>query len=223
MTDPNQPLKYRYRLTFAKKAAVKYIAHLDLALAWQRALRRAQIPLAYSQGFNPQPRLQFACSLPLGTVGRAEMVDIVTTVPITPEESLIQIRQALPAGIELHAVEAVPLKEPALQALVHQGEYRVLVETDMPPADLRHRIDTLLAANEVILTRRRKKKYEQFDLRPWLHELKLVSLENGEAQLHMRLATGQFGNLRPADVLKALDLADNWAEIERTRLIFSEE
>jgi len=223
MTDPNQPPKYRYRLTFAKKAAVKYIAHLDLALAWERALRRAQIPLAYSQGFNPQPRIQFACSLPLGTMGRAEMIDIVTLEPLVPNEALAQITTALPSGIELHLVEEVPLKEPALQALVHQGEYRVLVETDLSTEEMTRRIESLLAAEEIIQTRRRKKKIEDFDLRPWLYNLTLESLNDGEAQLHMRIATGQFGNLRPIDVLKTLDLADNWAEIERTRLIFSEE
>ena len=223
MTDPNQPPKYRYRLIFAKKAAVKYIAHLDLALAWERALRRAQIPLAYSQGFNPQPRIQFACSLPLGTMGRAEILDIITLEPLALDEALAQIRTALPSGIELHSVEEVPLRDPALQALVHQGEYRALVETDLSGEELTGRIDLLLAADEIIQTRRRKKKIEEFDLRPWLHDLALESLDNGEAHVHMRLATGQFGNLRPADVLKALGLDENWAEIERTRLIFSEE
>ena len=222
MTDPNQPPKYRYRLTFAKKAAVKYIAHLDLALAWERALRRARIPLAYSQGFNPQPRIQFACSLPLGTMGRAEILDMITLEPLVPDEALTQIRAALPAGIELHSVEEVPLKDPALQSLVHQGEYRMLVETDLPADEITQRIDSLLAADKIIQTRRRKKKIEEFDLRPWLHDLKLESLNDGEAHLYMRLATGQFGNLRPADVLKALGLAENWAEIERIRLIFSE-
>jgi radical SAM-linked protein len=221
MTDPNQIPQYRYRLTFAKKAAVKYIAHLDVALAWERALRRAQIPLAYSRGFHPQPKIQFACSLPLGTMGQAEIVDIITLEPVVPVEVLARIRVALPAGIELHAVEEVPLKNPALQALVHQAEYRVLVETDLSGQEVTRRIDSLLAAGEILQTRRRKKKQENFNLRPWLHELKLESLNNGEAQLFMRLATGQFGNLRPADVLTALGLADNWAEIVRTRLIYA--
>jgi radical SAM-linked protein len=223
MTDPNQPLKYRYRLTFAKKAAVKYIAHLDLSLAWERALRRAQIPLAYSQGFNPQPRIQFACSLPLGTMGRAEIIDIITLEPLVPDQALAQIQAALPAGIELGSVAEVPLKDPALQARVHQGEYRVLVETDLSADEMNQRISAVLAADKIIQKRRRKKKIEEFDLRPLLHDLQLVSLDGGEVQLYMCLATGQFGNLRPTDVLKALDLADNWAEIERTRLIFSPE
>lgn len=220
MTDPNQPLKYRLRLTFAKKAPVKYISHLDLALAWERALRRAQIPLAYSQGFNPRPKMQFASGLPLGTMGRAEIVDIIVIEPVAPDAALAQIQNALPAGIELRTVEEVPLKAPALQTLVHQADYQVTVETDFPFDTLAQRVNALLAAEQIIQTRRRKKKMEDFDLRSLLYGLQVESVENGEARLKMRLAAGQFGNLRPADVLKALDLADNWADIERLRLIF---
>ena len=223
MTDPNQPAKYRYRLVFAKKAPVKFISHLDLALAWERALRRAQIPLAYSQGFNPRPKIQVASGLPLGTTGSAELMDIVLTAPVKPEAALIQIQNALPAGIGLHSIEAVPLKSPTLQALLRQAQYTVRVETEETAEALAVRLENLLAAKEIIQTRRRKQKEETFDLRPWLHDLRLDAVDNGLACLHMRLTAGQFGNLRPEAVLKALNLQENWAEIERTRLIFESE
>jgi radical SAM-linked protein len=221
MTDPNQPPRYRLRLTFAKKAQIKYIAHLDLALAWERALRRAQIPLAYSQGFNPRPKMQIASSLPLGTTGRAEIVDIIVTQPIPPEKVFEQVKATLPPGLELHSVEEVPLKSPALQPLLRQAEYQVTVETELSAEELTRRIDVLLAADKIVQTRQRKNREEEFDLRPWLHELHLVeSMAEGEAHLRMRLTAGQFGNLRPSEVLKALGLSKNWVEIERTRLIF---
>jgi radical SAM-linked protein len=222
MTDPNQTPKYRLRLTFAKKAQVKYISHLDLALAWERALRRAQIPLAYSQGFNPRPKMQFASSLPLGAVSRAEIVDIIVTEPVVPTEAMAQIKVALPLGIELHTVVEAPLKTPALQSLLHQAEYQVTVETELSAEELTRRIETLLVADKIVQTRRRKRQDEEIDLRPWLYDLRLDSATGGEAHLHMRLAAGQSGNLRPVEVLKALDLTDNWAEVERTRLIFAE-
>ena len=82
--------------------------------------------------------------------------------------------------------------------------------------------EALLAAEEIIQVRRRKGRDEKFDLRPWLYELQLVSVAESDAHLFVRVAAGQHGNLRPEDVLKALDLAENWAEIERTRLIFVE-
>jgi radical SAM-linked protein len=224
MTDPNQPPPdYRLRLIFAKKKQIKYIGHLDLVLAWERALRRAQIPLAYSKGFNPRPKIQVASSLPLGTTGSAEIMDIIVTRPVTSAEALACIRPALPEGIELRSVEEMPLKAPTLQHLLRQAEYRVTVETDLSAEEITHRIEILLAAEQVIQTRQRKKQLEEFDLHPWLHELALESLAGGEAYLTMRLTAGQFGNLRPEEVLKALGLGDNWAEMERTRLIFEQE
>lgn len=220
MTDPNQSLKYRLRLIFAKNRQIKYISHLDLALAWERALRRAQVPLAYSQGFNPRPKLQFASGLPLGTTGAAEIVDIIIDAPLSLEEAARRISPALPKGIKLHSVEEVPLKAPTLQQLLRQAEYEVVVETDLPVEELIQRINTLLAAHELIQSRQRRQKEERFDMRPWLHELRLERAAGGEAHLFMRLTAGQFGNLRPEAVLQALDLAGNWAEIERTHLIF---
>ena len=220
MTDPNQSLKYRLRLTFAKNRHIKYISHLDLALAWERALRRAQLPLVYSQGFNPRPKIQFASGLPLGTTGAAEIVDIIIDAPLPPEEAARRISPALPKGIKLHSVEEIPLKAPTLQQLLREAEYEVVVETKLPAEELTQRIKALLAADELIQSRQRRKKEEEFDLRPWLHELHLKKVADGEAYLFMRLTAGQFGNLRPEAVLQALDLADNWAEIERTRLIF---
>lgn len=220
MVDNSPSPQYRLRLTFAKKAAIKYIAHLDLVLAWERALRRAQIPLAYSHGFNPRPKMQFASSLPLGTAGRAEIVDILINQPLDPAEALAQIRPALPAGIELHSVEEVPLKSPSLQNLLRQAEYHVTVETDLPAAELTQRIEALLAVDTLRQTRQRRSQTEEIDLRPWLHDLRLESVGEGEVHLSMRLTAGQFGNLRPAEVLQALGLAGNWAEIERTHLIF---
>lgn len=221
MTDPNRPpLDCRLRLIFAKKRQIKYIGHLDLVLAWERALRRAQIPLAYSKGFNPHPKIQVASSLPLGTTGSAEIMDIIVTRPVAPLEALDRIRPALPEGIELHSVEEIPLKAPILQHLLRQAEYRVTIETELSADELTGRIEALLATDKIVQTRQRKKRAEEIDLRPWLHDLRFESVANGEACLRLRLTAGQFGNLRPEAVLKALGLADNWAEVERTRLIF---
>ncbi len=220
MTDSNQPHQYRLRLVFAKKKQIKYIGHLDLVLAWERALRRAQMPLAYSKGFNPHPKIQVASSLPLGATSSAEIMDIILNQPVPPAEALARIRSALPLGLELHSVEEVPLKAPTLQHLLRQAEYRVMVETDLSVEQLQERTAALLGAEKINQTRWRKKRAEEIDLRPWLYELQLESAGKGEAYLRLRLAAGPLGNLRPEEVVKALGLGENWAEIERTRLIF---
>ena len=219
-TDTNEPVKQRLRLLFAKKVQTKYISHLDLSLAWERALRRARMPLAYSQGFNPRPKMQFASGLPLGTTGSAEILDIIVKELVDPKDALERIVPALPVGIGLSSVEEVPLKGPTLQQLLKEAEYRVTLETDLSAEELSTRIEALLAADTIMQTRKRRKRDEQFDMRPLLHELRLDSVENGDALLFMRVTAGQHGNLRPEAVLKALDLEENWASIERTRLIF---
>jgi radical SAM-linked protein len=220
MVDPNQPAKYRLRLVFAKKAQIKYLGHLDLSLAWERALRRAQLPLAYSKGFNPRPRMQFASELPLGTMGSAEILDIVLYNEVDPQDTYERLKRSLPVGIELQSVAPAPVKSPTLQQLLRQADYRVLVETELSPAELSARIEALLGAEKLIQTRQRQKRQEEIDLRPLLHALKLERTGETGAQLQMRLSAGQSGNLRPEAVLKALGLEGCWSEVERTALIF---
>ncbi len=222
MTEANEAsAKRRLRITFAKEQPLKYIAHLDLVLAWERALRRAGIPLAYSQGYNPRPKIQIASGLPLGATGSAEIMDIILFKPVDPADALARIKTALPVGLAIHAVEEIPLDAPTLQHLLRQADYQVVVETELSAAELTGRIEALLAADSVIQTRQRKKQPEKIDLRPWLHELRLEALADGQARLHMRLTAGQFGHLRPEEILKALGLTGSWAEIERTSLIFA--
>ena len=115
------------------------------------------------------------------------------------------------------------LKAPTLQTLLRQAEYKMVVESGISVEELTVRIEKLLTADKIIQTRRRRKKEEAFDLRPWLHKLRLDSMGDGLVYLYMRVTAGQFGNLRPEAVLKALELEDAWAQIERTHLIFEGE
>ncbi len=72
----NETYAQRMRVWFATDDTVKYVGHLDMHRTWERAIRRAGLPLAYTQGFNPQPRLQFAAALPVGFTGRGEVADV---------------------------------------------------------------------------------------------------------------------------------------------------
>ena len=81
----------KYRLTFSKEYPVKYVGHIDMVTTWTRACRRAGIPLAYSQGFNPQAKIQVAGSLPVGTMGNAELSDITRVEPMAGDEILQRV------------------------------------------------------------------------------------------------------------------------------------
>ncbi|MEJ5198307.1 MAG: TIGR03936 family radical SAM-associated protein, partial [Anaerolineae bacterium] len=124
----NETYAQRMRVTFATDDSVKYVGHLDMARAWERALRRARLPLAYSQGFNPQARLHFAAALPVGFTSEAELVDVFLNEELDPADFLARLGPALPAGIRPIAAQPVPRAWPALQAVVCGARYRVEVE-----------------------------------------------------------------------------------------------
>lgn len=210
----------RLRITFAKGPQLKYISHLDLTLAWERTLRRAGAPLAYSRGFNPQAKLQLASGLPLGYTGVAEMMDVILTEPMSPDEFIARVRLALPEGLSVVAAEEVALKSPSLQSALHQAEYRVTVETLLPDNELSTRISHLLASDRLEQQRVRKRRVETFDLRPLVDDVRLEAMGEGQAILWMRLSAGQRGNARPDAVLAALGLADAYCQVERIKLVF---
>ena len=210
----------RWRVTFAKGPQLKYISHLDLSLAWERALRRAGVPLAYSQGFNPQARLQLASGLPLGYTSAAEILDIILDEPLAPADFVARLRPALPLGLSVTAVEEVDLKSPALQSALRQAEYRVTVETPLSAGELAGRIAALLAADRLEQQRVRKQRPETFDLRPLVGDIRLETAAEGHAVFWMRFSAGNQGNARPEAVLTALGLGEAYAQVERTKLLF---
>src|SRR5512137_863511 len=102
----------RMRVTFATDDTVKYVGHLDMARAWERAVRRAHLPLAYSQGFNPQARMHFAAALPVGFTGQAELIDVFLDADVEPADFLARLAPALPGGIRLTGAELVARELP---------------------------------------------------------------------------------------------------------------
>jgi radical SAM-linked protein len=215
----NQPYRQRLRVTFARGEALKYISHLDLVRAWERALRRAGVPLAYSQGFHPQPRLAIASALPVGITGKAEVMDVFLETPLSPGDFARRVQVALPAGLEVVAVEEVRLREPSLQSVLRFSEYRVSVASNLPAREIEERIARLLAATELPRERERRGRRERYDLRLLVAHLALTGEEAGGYVLEMRLRTDQQATGRPEEVLATLGVGPA-EHIERTRLIF---
>ena len=210
----------RLRITFAKGHQLKYISHLDLALTWARALRRARVPLAYSQGYHPQARLQMASGLPLGYTGAAEVMDVILTASMPPEEFITCVDPTLPEGLSIASAEEVPLKAPLLQSALRQAVYRVTVETSLTEEELNRRVANLLATDQLEQQRIRKGRVETFDLRPLVDDVRLEAIGDSQAVLSMRLSAGQHGNVRPDAVIATLGLENAFTQVERTRLLF---
>jgi radical SAM-linked protein len=211
----------RMRVVFATDESVKYVGHLDLARAWERAIRRAALPLSYSQGFHPGPRIQFAAALPVGVTGTAEVMDIYLDEEIDPDGFLGQLEPALPRGIRPKSASPVPAGLPSLQSTVCGASYRVEVETNEPDAAFRARIEAFLAKPSAWRERRRGERLARYDLRPLVKAIRYRgTCELGQAfDTDMRSEPGATG--RPDELLAELGFEASARRIERLRLAFT--
>jgi radical SAM-linked protein len=219
MSEDQGP-RQRVRIAYAKEDALKYISHLDLARTWERVFRRAGLPLAYSQGFNPRPRFQIAAALPVGVTGRAELLDIWLAEPLAPDELLSRLQPTLPPGLEALAIEEVDLKAPSLQSQMCAACYRALVRSAEPVEAIRTRIRALLDAPTLLRQRHHKGRWQTYDLRPLVQSVDVELGQAGEATIAMRLQASSQGAGRPDQVLDALGLSLAAQRIERTSLCF---
>jgi radical SAM-linked protein len=207
----------RLRIRFKRGEEIKFISHLDLIRVWQRALRRADIMLAYSEGFNPHPRLALAAPLALGVTGEAELMDVYTVKPVSGHAFTAMVSPQLPAGLEIAQVYPIPLETPTLQAQMRFAEYEVKVRAS-ETENLRQSIDNLLARDSLPWQHQRDTGVKSYDLRKLIDSIRLAHCEEGVATLYMKLRCGSDGAGRPEQVAKALGL-DNPLAINRTKLI----
>lgn len=202
----------RLRLTFAKTEAMRFTGHLDLHTAWERTFRRAHLPLAYTQGHNPQPRLQLAAALPLGFTSECEMADAWLETAQDLDAARAALEAALPPGLKLLAIAEAPLTEPALQTQVRSAEYTVTLDTDWSAAELDARLAALLAQPEI----RRVRRGKAYDLRPLIESAERA---NDVRTLRLRLAAREGATGRPEEVVEALGANAAGARFHRRRLI----
>lgn len=196
----------RVRVRYSKIGKVRWTSHRDVARMWDRAFRRLSLPLAYTQGFSPRPKVSFGLALPTGHESVAEYLDLeidparadaveVSTLPdrLTP---------ALPSGIDVSAARIIDDRAESLQHEVTSSAW--LVEAANLPLDLAaHAIEQALAAESLMVTRERKGQQVTDDLRPAILSLALLGPAETGALLECELATQPRG-VRPSELLRAL-------------------
>jgi len=216
----------RVRIKFTKGGALRFAGHLDLHKLWERVARRAQLPLAYSQGFHPQPKISLASALPLGFLSRAEVVELLLSHDVPLDGIGPQLSAALPAGMEILEVEAVRESLPSLQSLLRAAEFEVRLRDPIPWPVLQERVESVLKAGNIMRERRGK----AYDLRLLILELRSGPFapgstpdgtDRGAADLVMRLAARDGSTARPEEVLDELGIDARDVTIERTALEFA--
>lgn len=216
----------RVRITFRKEEPIKYISHLDLLRAWERMLRRAMLPVAYSQGFNPHPRITIAMPLPVGCTGEREVIDVILDEPASTESIVRTLNRVAPKGLCITGARLVPLKSPAMPNLIRQAMYQVTV-SGLSQSAVEGRIGDLLRREVVEVEFRRK----TFDLRPLIGSLTVRPAPSGtdpaqsgpvvllEAAL-LRDERGRIG--RPDTLLGILGLTEQTQSIHRREIVFAD-
>ena len=128
-------MKIRFRIR--KGPPVRWLSHLDLSRAWMRAMIRAELPLEYSEGYNPHPKLAFSPALPVGIVGESEYVDVAFSETVEAASAIERLNAAVPPGLE--ATGGIPLptgrKVPSLAGSVTAADYRIVIE-GITPAEM---------------------------------------------------------------------------------------
>ena len=206
--------RYRYRITFTKDEAQRYTSHLDLHRAWGRLLRRAGLPLLYSKGFNPRPRIQLSTALPLGCTSEHELADIWLIEEIPCDDIQERLQHSAPPGTRILTVEFAALNEPALPSQIDAVSYIAQIDADLSEEELSNAIHDLL----LIKVLERERRGKTYDLRPLIHELEISSEGMEHPSIRMKLAAKEGATGRPEEVLLALDLDPSTAKIHRIHL-----
>ena len=210
----------RLRVTFTRLDDLQYVTHLDMMRLWERALRRAGIPVAYSEGFSPHPQIALAAPLAVGVTSECELMDVFLEETLTPRAFIERTAPQLPPALAIVDVREAGMALPSLQADVRAAEY--LVDAPAPDAlDVDAAVRAFLAAETVPWQHMRDDEVRSYDLRTLVFELESMGGDGGDARLRMLLRNDNSGSGRPEQVALALGLGQP-ARIHRVRLVLAE-
>ncbi len=175
-------------LRLEKGERVKYISHLDMQRLFQRALRRAKLPCAYSQGFNPHMLVSFACALPVGVCSKAEYAEVVLERFVPPTECMARLNEVLPDGVKiLNACEPKDT-DPTVGSVIALAEYSFMLKDS---GSVQDKLDSMLKKEEILIEKKTKKGFATVNVRNMIHSVK----QKGN-MLYATLSCSNSENLR---------------------------
>lgn len=220
-----------YRLQITKEEPIRFISHLDFMRTVERALRRAQLPLAYSEGFNPHLKVSYASALAVGVTSKAEYLDVELKEPLDVESVKVKITQALPVGIELCYIQERTGKTKKLAAIVNWATYEIKLPkvSGLTSSQLEEAIQQFNQAEVIQYLKKNPKGEKVINLKEFV--LKPIELWSSSHEwcISLPILQGNQGSVKPLEVLTALremaglSLSLDQAKIERTGLYCRQE
>lgn len=194
-----------YRVRFTKEEHFKFLSHLELIRTIERALKRANIPMAYSEGFHPHPKLSFGPALAVGLNSIDEYFDMQLTIDLETEILITNLNQNLPQGIKVTAIKKCTRHVKPLNAIINRAAYIIVlkVESNLIEA-ISDQLHQLMTLSEIVVSRQNKNGQKMVNIRPWLHNLSIEAINDHQLQLHFTGEIGSGGNLRPEDLISQI-------------------
>ncbi|MEE1031934.1 MAG: TIGR03936 family radical SAM-associated protein [Ruminococcus sp.] len=190
----------KVRVKFAKDGAMKFIGHLDIMRYFQKAIRRAQIPIAFSGGFSPHMIMSFAAPLGVGVTSSGEYFDMELKEEMTSKEMEDRLNAAMVDGMKVISVRQIPdSKASACMSLVAAADYLVnFREGKEPVDDWKEKLEAFFSQESMVIMRKTKRSEQETDIKPWIYKWEL----RGDA-VWMQLSQGSVHNLKPELVMEA--------------------
>jgi len=165
------------RIRFTRGEQVKYISHLDLMKVFERAVRRARLPIAYSQGFNPHPLMVFGLPLQVGVTSEAEFADIELSEPFEPGEFSRRLNAELPEGIRVTGAKPKFSKKNVMASII-LSSYRIVVYVPgtIDFSGLKRKLDDFMANESILVMKEGKNGAREIDIRPMIHRLHILEI-----------------------------------------------
>lgn len=196
---------------------MRFTGHLDLFRTLARTMRRANLPLVYSRGFNPRPKIMLASALPLGFTSQCELVDFWLEEDQPVEDVARILSKAAPPGIEFLEVRQVPLDAPKLQNDIRSAVFEVTPGQAVPRLD--EKVAEMLAQQDIAREKVRKRKKRTYNLRELIHDVEVMPpAPGGQPRLKLTLRTEEGFTGRPDDVLDYLGIDPLQAKVHRVAI-----
>lgn len=195
---------FKYRAEITKDEEVRYISHLDYAALIERAICRAKLPAAYSEGFNPHMKLAFASALAVGVISEAEYMDFELKEELAVEEVEARLSQSLPGGVRLKRLRLLAVKAKALMSEADLAFYQITVPLLGEKESAVKAVTSFNEAEEIIYKRVTPKKTREIEVKQYLKRKLVLDIKEQTANIMMQIIVTPTGSIKPGEVLKIL-------------------
>lgn len=201
-----------YRINYEVTGSLAFLSHLEIMRLWQRAMLRCHLPIAWTQGFNPRPKLSLGPARNVGVEGLCEYLDAEFNGIVKSEELVTKLNGVLPEGVRVLKTREIPVGTKMLEAVINEAVYKVTFLKGMPE-DAEAKVKALMDSDQCLYLRKSPKGEKEIDLRSYLLGIDL----QGDT-MFLSVKTGNSGSLRVAELLTVLGYWDIIKDIKIQRM-----